>query len=69
MEEESKIEESGQEPRKYTHNEIAKICRNEAFKIYKLHHPIYRFSEDHFGIKTTEKELRAKFAAFLGKKK
>jgi len=57
------------ERRKYSHNEIADICREEFLRIHDMDGPIYDFAQENEDKETTDEELRAKFAAMFKKEK
>ncbi len=65
----SKEEDIEEGPRSYTHNEIAKICRNCFLRINNVDGIIYNFAEENDGKITTQKELEAKFENTLKKEK
>lgn len=56
------------ERRKYSHNQIAEICRDEFLRLHNVENAIYDFSEKYANMDTTEEELRANFAVDVREK-
>lgn len=59
---------SMEKSRKYAHNEIAEICRDEVLQIHNLDEIIYSFSKNNSGVTTTDEKLRENFAAVIEEK-
>lgn len=69
MEKEPTMKGFEEDPREYSHDEISVICRDELLHMQNMDETIYDFAEENDGKKTTDKELRAKFAAMVSKEK
>ena len=59
---------SESETRKFTHNEIAEICRDEFLRLHEIEDTIYEFADQYKDMPTTEEELRSNFAVDVRRK-